>query len=106
MCGSGWNASPARRLTSEGVLVLVAQGHRSQLRNREEALARLVELIREATHKPKPRGEGHQAEQGREAPSGSTTRRITAPSNPCGDPGHPTTDGTADVALRSRPRSK
>lgn len=44
-----------RRLTSEGVLVLVAQGHRSQLRNREEALARLVELIREATHKPKPR---------------------------------------------------
>lgn len=44
-----------RRLTSDGVLVLVAQGHRSQLRNREEALARLVELIREATHKPKPR---------------------------------------------------
>ena len=44
-----------RRLTRDGVLVLVAQGHRSQLRNREEALARLVELIREATHKPKPR---------------------------------------------------
>jgi ribosome-associated protein len=37
------------------VLVLVAQGHRSQLRNREEALARLIELIREATHKPTPR---------------------------------------------------
>ena len=44
-----------RRLTRDGVLVLVAQGHRSQLRNREEALARLVELIREATHKPAPR---------------------------------------------------
>ncbi len=44
-----------RRLTRDGVLVLVAQGHRSQLRNREEALARLVELIREATHKPTPR---------------------------------------------------
>jgi ribosome-associated protein len=44
-----------RRLTRDGVLVLVAQGHRSQLRNREEALARLIELIREATHKPTPR---------------------------------------------------
>ncbi len=44
-----------RRLTRDGVLVLVAQGQRSQLRNREEALARLVELIREATHKPAPR---------------------------------------------------
>lgn len=41
-----------RRLTRDGVLVLVAQGQRSQLRNREEALARLVELILEATHKP------------------------------------------------------
>jgi len=44
-----------RRLTRDGVLVLVAQGQRSQLRNREEALARLVELIREATYKPAPR---------------------------------------------------
>lgn len=44
-----------RRLTRDGVLVLVAQGQRSQLRNREEALARLIELIREATHKPAPR---------------------------------------------------
>ena len=44
-----------RRLTRDGVLVLVAQGQRSQLRNREEALARLIDLIREATHKPTPR---------------------------------------------------
>ncbi len=44
-----------RRLTRDGVLVLVAQGHRSQLRNREEVLARLIELIREATYKPAPR---------------------------------------------------
>ncbi|MBU8873669.1 aminoacyl-tRNA hydrolase [Reyranella sp. MMS21-HV4-11] len=44
-----------RRLTRDGVLILVAQGQRSQLRNREEALARLVELIREATYKPAPR---------------------------------------------------
>lgn len=44
-----------RRLTGDGVLVLVAQGQRSQLRNREEALARLVELIREAARAPVPR---------------------------------------------------
>jgi ribosome-associated protein len=44
-----------RRLTRDGVLVLVAQGQRSQLRNREEALARLVDLIREAARPPVPR---------------------------------------------------
>lgn len=44
-----------RRLTRDGVLVLVAQSERSQLRNREEALARLVELIREASRPPVPR---------------------------------------------------
>ncbi len=44
-----------RRLTNDGVIVLVAQRHRSQERNREDALARLVELLREATIRPKPR---------------------------------------------------
>ncbi len=44
-----------RRLTRSGVLVLVAQGERSQLRNREEALARLVALIRDAARPPIPR---------------------------------------------------
>ena len=44
-----------RRLTREGVLVLVAQGERSQKRNREEALARLVELLRIAARPPTPR---------------------------------------------------
>ncbi|MFC7396303.1 alternative ribosome rescue aminoacyl-tRNA hydrolase ArfB [Chelatococcus sp. GCM10030263] len=43
------------RLTNDGVIVIIAQNHRSQLRNREEALARLVDLIREATHVAKPR---------------------------------------------------
>jgi len=43
------------RLTREGVLVLHAQGHRSQLRNREDALARLVALIRAAARPPTPR---------------------------------------------------
>ncbi len=44
-----------RRLTRDGVIVLVAQGQRSQLRNREEALARLIDLIREAARPPVPR---------------------------------------------------
>jgi ribosome-associated protein len=43
------------RLTRDGVLVLQAQGHRSQKRNREEALARLVDLVREAARPPVPR---------------------------------------------------
>src|SRR6266581_1398664 len=41
-----------RRLTREGVLVIVAQRHRTQPRNREDALARLVELIRQAAVAP------------------------------------------------------
>jgi ribosome-associated protein len=44
-----------QRLTNDGVLVLQAQGHRSQKRNREEALERLVELLREAARPPVPR---------------------------------------------------
>jgi ribosome-associated protein len=44
-----------RRLTRDGVLVLVAQGERSQKRNREEALDRLVALIRAAARPPVPR---------------------------------------------------
>jgi len=44
-----------RRLTRDGVIVLVAQGQRSQKRNREEALDRLVALVREAARPPTPR---------------------------------------------------
>lgn len=43
------------RMTQDGVLVLFAQGHRSQELNRQDARERLVELIRRATEKPKPR---------------------------------------------------
>jgi ribosome-associated protein len=40
------------RLTNDGVLVLTAQRHRTQLRNRQDALDRLVELIRQAAVRP------------------------------------------------------
>ena len=44
-----------RRLTGEGVLVITAQRHRSQDRNRQDALASLVALIRRAAVPPVPR---------------------------------------------------
>jgi ribosome-associated protein len=43
-----------QRLNQDGVLVLVAQGSRSQEMNRAEALERLVELIRKAAEPPPP----------------------------------------------------
>jgi ribosome-associated protein len=44
-----------RRLTLEGEIVIRADEHRTQDRNRSEALARLVALVEQATHRPKPR---------------------------------------------------
>src|SRR3954471_19086014 len=44
-----------KRLTNDGVLVITAQRHRTQERNRDDALNRLVELIREAATPPTPR---------------------------------------------------
>src|SRR5215210_5188812 len=44
-----------RRLTQDGAIVIAAQRHRSQERNREDALGRLIELVRRAAEPPKPR---------------------------------------------------
>ena len=44
-----------KRLTKEGVIVIVAQQHRDQARNRADARERLAELIRQAAVKPVPR---------------------------------------------------
>jgi ribosome-associated protein len=40
------------RLTRDGVLVITAQRHRTQARNRDDALDRLIELIRRAAVAP------------------------------------------------------
>lgn len=40
------------RLTRDGVLVITAQRHRTQARNRQDALARLLDLIRRAAVAP------------------------------------------------------
>ena len=44
-----------RRLTSDGVLVIQANRFRDQAKNRDDARARLAELVRAATHVPKRR---------------------------------------------------
>ena len=44
-----------KRISSEGEIIIKAQRHRTQERNREDALQRLQALIRKATDKPKPR---------------------------------------------------
>jgi ribosome-associated protein len=44
-----------RRATKEGVIVIVAQAHRDQTRNRADARERLFALIRQAAVRPKPR---------------------------------------------------
>ena len=44
-----------KRMTKDGVLVIIAQNHRTQERNRAEALQRLVALVREASIRPVPR---------------------------------------------------
>ena len=44
-----------QRMTNDGVLVIGAQRHRSQERNRADARERLIALIRAATHVPKAR---------------------------------------------------
>ncbi len=48
-------ALAGRRLTQDGVLIIEADRYRSQRRNRDDALERLLELIREACEVDKPR---------------------------------------------------
>ncbi len=43
-----------RRITKDGVLVITAQRHRTRERNREDALERLLDLLREAATPPPP----------------------------------------------------
>jgi ribosome-associated protein len=44
-----------RRITGEGMLIIKAQSFRTQARNREDALDRLIEILRRASEKPKLR---------------------------------------------------
>jgi ribosome-associated protein len=44
-----------RLLTQNGELIVTAQTHRSQERNREEALRKLLDILRKAARRPKKR---------------------------------------------------
>ncbi|MFM9958989.1 MAG: alternative ribosome rescue aminoacyl-tRNA hydrolase ArfB [Phycisphaerales bacterium] len=44
-----------RKVSSDGVLMIAADEHRSQVRNKSECLARLRELLVQAMTRPKPR---------------------------------------------------
>ena len=68
------------RLTQDGVIVITAQEHRSQSRNREEALARLVELIRQAEVRPKVRRPTKPTKASRERRLASKERRSSVKS--------------------------
>ena len=48
-------ALAGRRMTAEGVLVIVSRVHRSQALNRNAARTRLVTLLKRAAHPPKKR---------------------------------------------------
>lgn len=58
-----------QRLTKDGVIVIHAQRFRTQERNRADAIDRLLELLREATIRPKPR-------RATKPTLGSKTRRL------------------------------
>lgn len=48
-------AAADRRVSSEGCIVIKAQRHRTQEKNRADALERLAQFIRDASHIPKTR---------------------------------------------------
>ncbi|MGD9839827.1 MAG: alternative ribosome rescue aminoacyl-tRNA hydrolase ArfB [Afipia sp.] len=48
-------ALAGQRMTKEGIIVIHAQRFRTQERNRADAIDRLLELLREASIRPKPR---------------------------------------------------
>jgi len=65
------------RLTRTGVLIITAQRHRTQERNRQDALDRLIELVRRAAIKPVPRRPTKPTKGSRERRLDSKRRRST-----------------------------
>jgi len=66
-----------RRLTREGVIVITAQRHRTQERNRQDALDRLIELIERAAVAPIPRRKTKPTRGSRERRLESKKRRAS-----------------------------
>ena len=66
-----------RRVTEKGELIITAQNHRSQERNRQEALDKLIELIRRAAVPPVPRRPTRPTTASRKRRLDSKSRRST-----------------------------
>jgi len=66
-----------KRLTRDGVLVITAQRHRTQERNRQDARERLIALIRQAATPPTPRRPTRPTKASRERRIESKKRRAT-----------------------------
>src|SRR2546423_10105018 len=65
------------RLTRDGVIVIIAQRYRTQERNRQDALKRLVALIRRAAEPPTPRRPTKPSRAARERRLEAQARRAT-----------------------------
>jgi ribosome-associated protein len=66
-----------RRLTRDGVIVIIAQRYRAQERNRQDALDRLIALIRRAAEPPTPRRPTKPSRAARERRLEAKARRAT-----------------------------
>ncbi|RIK94202.1 MAG: aminoacyl-tRNA hydrolase [Proteobacteria bacterium] len=65
-----------KRLTKDGVIVITAARHRSQEMNREDALARLVDMLRRAAARPVRRRATRPTKASKERRLQSKTRRA------------------------------
>lgn len=73
-----------QRITEDGTLIITARRFRQQDQNRQNALDRLVELIRQAAEKPKPRRKTRPTAASKERRLGtkrhrSETKRLRQP---------------------------
>ena len=66
-----------RRLTGDGVIVIIAHRYRTQERNRRDALDRLIALIRRAAVPPTPRRPTKPSRAARERRLQAKARRAT-----------------------------
>ncbi len=66
-----------RRLTRDGVIVIIAQRYRTQERNRQDALDRLVGLVRRAAAPPTPRRPTKPSRAAKERRLAAKARRAT-----------------------------
>jgi ribosome-associated protein len=69
-------ALTGRRMTSEGVLVIDSREHRTQAQNRSAARERLVELVRRAAARPRPRRKTRPTKGARERRLAAKVRRA------------------------------